>query len=116
MLITCSRALILVGSAGLIALGLFLVTSAGLPLMGLLTAGLGAVGVLAVFIERMRYRADLEEPSAPRGGPAGGVPPDEPLEPRFRPTSEVFVDPSTGRRMRVHADPSTGERRYRAEG
>ncbi len=116
MLITCSRAFILVGSAGLIAIGLFLVTSVGLPLMGLLTAGLGAVGVLAVFIERMRYRADLEEGAVRRGGSPGSVPPDEPLEPRFRPTSEVFVDPSTARRMRVYADPSTGERRYRAEG
>lgn len=31
------------------------------------------------------------------------------------PTSEVFVDPSTGRRMRVWYDPATGDREYRAE-
>jgi hypothetical protein len=37
-------------------------------------------------------------------------------DPRFRPTSEVFRDPSTGERMQVFADESTGERRYRKAG
>jgi predicted negative regulator of RcsB-dependent stress response len=32
-----------------------------------------------------------------------------------QPTSEVFNDPDTGRRMRVWYDPSTGRREYRAE-
>lgn len=32
-----------------------------------------------------------------------------------QPTSEVFTDPDTGRRMRVWYDPSTGRREYRAE-
>ena len=32
-----------------------------------------------------------------------------------QPTSEVFIDPATGRRMRVWYDPSTGEREYRPE-
>jgi hypothetical protein len=32
-----------------------------------------------------------------------------------RPTEEVFVDPQTGKRMRVWYDPATGEREYRAE-
>lgn len=114
MLITCSRAVILVGSAALIALGLFLITSADVPLTGLFTVGLGALGILAVFIERMRYRSDVEE-RVPTSGSPGGIPADEPLEPRFRPTTEVFIDPSTARRMRVYADPATGERRYRAE-
>ena len=31
------------------------------------------------------------------------------------PTGEVFIDPATGRRMRVWYDPSTGDREYRAE-
>lgn len=31
------------------------------------------------------------------------------------PTSEVFIDPATGQRMRVWYDPATGEREYRAE-
>jgi hypothetical protein len=37
------------------------------------------------------------------------------MEPRFRPTDERFVDPTTGHRMRVYVDPRTGERRYLAE-
>jgi hypothetical protein len=31
------------------------------------------------------------------------------------PTTEVFIDPETGRRMRVWYDPSTGKRDYRPE-
>ncbi|HET9897376.1 MAG TPA: hypothetical protein VFQ44_20795 [Streptosporangiaceae bacterium] len=31
------------------------------------------------------------------------------------PTSEVFIDPATGQRMRVWYDPASGEREYRAE-
>lgn len=31
------------------------------------------------------------------------------------PTSEVFIDPSTGQRMRVWYNPASGEREYRAE-
>jgi hypothetical protein len=33
----------------------------------------------------------------------------------FKPTSEVFVDPTTGKRTRVYEDPSTGKRQYREE-
>lgn len=32
-----------------------------------------------------------------------------------QPTDEVFVDPQSGKRMRVWYDPSTGQRDYRAE-
>jgi len=32
-----------------------------------------------------------------------------------QPTGEVFIDPETGRRMRVWYDPSTGKREYRPE-
>ena len=32
-----------------------------------------------------------------------------------RPTDEVFIDPSSGQRMRVWYDPATGERDYRPE-
>ncbi len=48
-------------------------------------------------------------------GPGDGEPPDATLEPRFRPTDEVFMDPTSGRKMRVWLDPRSGERRYRAE-
>jgi hypothetical protein len=30
-----------------------------------------------------------------------------------QPTDEVFIDPGTGRQMRVWYDPSTGQREYR---
>jgi hypothetical protein len=33
----------------------------------------------------------------------------------FRPTDELFVDPTSGQRLRVYLDPATGERRYYAE-
>jgi hypothetical protein len=32
-----------------------------------------------------------------------------------QPTSEVFIDPETGRRTRVWYDPQTGQREYRPE-
>jgi hypothetical protein len=32
-----------------------------------------------------------------------------------QPTAEVFLDPETGRRMRVWYDPKTGQRDYRPE-
>ena len=32
-----------------------------------------------------------------------------------QPTSEAFIDPDTGRRMRVWYDPGTGQREYRPE-
>jgi hypothetical protein len=31
------------------------------------------------------------------------------------PTGEVFIDPESGRRMRVWYDPTTGQREYRPE-
>ncbi|TMC70864.1 MAG: hypothetical protein E6J13_08485 [Chloroflexi bacterium] len=33
----------------------------------------------------------------------------------FKPTGEVFKDPTTGKLTRVYEDPSTGKRRYREE-
>lgn len=32
-----------------------------------------------------------------------------------KPTDEIFIDPETGRRMRVWYDPGTGRRDYRPE-
>jgi hypothetical protein len=72
------------------------------------------LGVGALY-ERARYRSGADRDAPSPSGP-GGVPSTEPLEPRFRPTGELFVDPSSGRRMRVYVDGATGERRYRAEG
>lgn len=33
----------------------------------------------------------------------------------FKPTGEVFKDPSTGKLTRVYEDPKTGQRQYRDE-
>ena len=33
----------------------------------------------------------------------------------FRPTGEVFKDPTSGKMTRVYEDPSTGQRQYREE-
>ena len=40
-----------------------------------------------------------------RGGGAGS----------FKPTGEVFKDPTSGKMTRVYEDPSTGKREYREE-
>jgi hypothetical protein len=33
----------------------------------------------------------------------------------FKPTNEVFKDPTTGKMTRVYEDPTTGKRQYREE-
>jgi hypothetical protein len=74
----------------------------------------GAVLLIGVLIESSRYRSQAAEHAKLAPGPGGGE--TGPLEPRFSPTSEVFVDPTSDRRMRVYVDARTGERRYIAEG
>jgi disulfide bond formation protein DsbB len=76
---------------------------------------MGAVIVVAVALERQRYRSEAAELSNAPAGPGGGETAGAAVEPRFQPTAEVFVDPSSGHRMRVLVDPATGERRYVAE-
>ncbi len=85
--------------AGLLIAAGLLAMAVGQVLSGAWTLILGLVGVVAVVYERRRYGSE-------RGTDA---------EARFRATEEVFVDPSTGRRMRVHIDPQSGERRYLPE-
>lgn len=66
-------------------------------LVALVVVGLG---IAAAVLGWDRYR--------PRGrgpGPDSGA----------RPTNEVFIDPETGRRMRVWFDPATGTRDYRED-
>jgi hypothetical protein len=70
----------------------------------------GAVAIAAVVLERTRYRSLQAEATGAAHGPGGGEP--EPPEPRFRPTDERFVDPTTEVPMQVWLDPATGERRY----
>jgi hypothetical protein len=104
---------------GLAILGAILVlaglaaAATGAGLAGIWLTIVGVAMVVALLIERQRYRSDEADGAFEPHGPGGGEP--GPLEPRFRPTDEVFVDPTTQHRMRVHVDPRTGERRYVAE-
>ena len=96
--------------------GLVLIVSgSGLAIPGLQLVALGAFLVVIVAVERSRYRSEGAERSNDSPGPGGGEPSGSPLEPRFRPTGEVFIDPTSGHRMRVVVDPASGERRYIAE-
>lgn len=83
---------------------------------GLWTVGIGAFLVVVPLLERQRYRSEAAEKARETPGPGGGEASGGALEPRFRPTAEVFIDPTTGHRMRVLVDPRSGERRYVAEG
>jgi hypothetical protein len=98
--------LLLIGGASLLV--------SGLPegISGLWLIGLGAAGIIAVALERMRYGSEAEEIS---GGGSGTGLDVGPADPRFQPTDERFVDPTTRRRVRVWVDPATGERRYRSD-
>jgi hypothetical protein len=110
---------VLVGAFGLLLIvGGIAIMAVGGPGAGL-TAALtffipGAVLLVAVVIERTRYRSLHAERTGDLHGPGGGEP--HPPEPRFQPTGERFVDPTTHVAMRVWADPTTGERRYVPEG
>ena len=112
-----ARLLILGAGAAIAFLGLYLIALPGGPgsVVGIWAVILGLALILGALIERVRYRSDAVDRDAPPTPSAGGEPPNEPLEPRFRPTEEVFVDPTTRQRMRVWLDPVSGERRYIAE-
>jgi len=73
----------------------------------------GVILIVAALFERLRYRSLEADGPGDGFGPGGSEP--APPEPRFRPTDERFVDPTTGVQMRVFLDPATGERRYVAE-
>ncbi len=114
-----ARLVVIIGGVMLIALGLWIAGygndgDQGLVVVGLITAFFGVGCIVVLAFERMRYRSAAAE--IPRSaGPPGGEAPGEPLEARFQATSEVFVDPSSGKTMRVFADPATGERRYQVD-
>jgi hypothetical protein len=105
---------ILVGVLGALMIvgGLAAVASGDVP-DGLWVMVIGAVAIVAVALERSRYRSEAAERTAGDPGPGGGEP--STPAPPFIPTEERFVDPTTGRRLRVYVDPATGERRYFAE-
>lgn len=101
----------MLGGLGLITTGPALGLGGGLELVVI-----GGFLVVVVAIERQRYRSGAAELTNAVPGPGGGEPRDAPVDPRFRPSTERFVDPTTGAQMRVLVDPKTGERRYVAEG
>ena len=96
---------------GGVALGFFSRGALFIPAFWMIGAGI--VLVIVALVEITRYRSEPAEAARIPPGPGGGetVAP----EPRFQPTDELFVDPTTQQRMRVYADPRTGERRYVAE-
>jgi hypothetical protein len=98
LLILGGLGLLSVGGGGVLGSGLFYVIA-------------GVVVLIALAIERNRYRSEEAERSFESTGPGGGEPSGT-LDPRFRPTDESFIDPTTGVTMRVFVDPSSGERRY----
>ncbi len=94
--------------AGLAVLGV-----GGATVAGIETIVIASVMMVAAVLQRSGYRSEVAERSNEPPGPGGGE--SGPLDPRFAPTTEAFVDPTSHLLMRVHEDPKTGERRYRAE-
>jgi hypothetical protein len=112
---TVVRGLIVAAGVVLMLLGMATLAMPGVGVIGFLQLfGFGAFLVIVVAIERQRYRSEAAERSNGSPGPGGGEPAG-PLDPRFRPSNEVFIDPTTGVQMRVAIDPVSGERRYVAE-
>jgi len=96
-----------------IALGLSFFGGGGVLFGFWLVLG-GLALIVGVVIERTRYRSEAAELGSLAPGPGGGEP--ERPGPPFEATAEVFIDPTTNRRMRVYVDAATGDRRYVAEG
>ena len=114
MLSATARAVIIVAAA-LLALAGLGAASVGGGIGALWLTVTGVAIVVAVVVERERYRSEAADQPFEPIGPGGGEPRGA-IEARFRPTEELFVDPTTQHTMRVHVDPRTGERRYVAEG
>ena len=89
---------IALGAFGLLAaIGGIVAVSVGEPVPGAWAFVAGSVLLVAALFEVPRYRTDQETTR---------------IHDRFEPTDEVFVDPTTGERIRVWVDPKTGDRRY----
>lgn len=105
---------IAVGALGaLMMLGGLVALASGAVANGLWAILIGGAAIVAVALERSRYRSEAAERSTDQPGPGGGEP-SAPGAP-FRPTEERFVDPTSGRQLRVYVNPANGERRYYAE-
>ncbi len=106
------RLLVGIGGGILLGVGLLALLTGNPGFLSLIL--FGGIGLVVSLWERSRYRSGAAERQGAPAGPGGGEL-EERLDARFRPTDERFVDPSSGRIMRVFIDSSTGERRYRAE-
>ena len=104
------------GFGVLLFMGGLVALSAGGPatISGLWTVGLASAIMVAAVIQRSGYRSEAAERSNEAPGPGGGE--SGHMDPRFAPTTEVFIDPTSHLLMRAYEDPRTKERRYRAEG
>ena len=109
------RAVLLV-VGGLLVLGGFASMTLGgeYVLSGFWLVAMGGFLAVVAVLERQRYRSEAAERGMDPPGRGGGETAGQ-VEPRFRPTDEVFVDPTTHQRMRVLLDARTGERRYVAD-
>jgi hypothetical protein len=108
--------LVIVFGGLLVISGLVSVAAGGTTgVTGVWLVVVGLVLVVAAIVERLRYRSEDAERLSLPVGPGGGEPAGEPIDTRFERTDEVFVDPTSDRRMRVWLDRQSGERRYRAE-
>jgi hypothetical protein len=108
MVVAVVATLMLVAGLGAIAIG------GSIGVSGLWLVISGAVVLVALAIERNRYRSEDAERSFESVGAGGGEPPG-PRGARLQRTDETFVDPTSGIRMRVFVDRMTGERRYVAD-
>jgi hypothetical protein len=110
------RGLIVIVGGVMVFAGLAAVSEGGdAGITGLWLVVVGMVLIVVAILERLRYRSEVADRSGLPIGPGGGEPTAQPLEGRFRRTDEVFIDPTSDRRMRVWIDQASGERRYRAE-
>ena len=105
---------VIVGALGaLMIVGGVVALAVGVWPSGLWAILVGCVAIAAVVLERSRYQSEAAEGSAGDHGRGGGEL-SMPVAP-FRPTDELFVDQTSGHRLRVYLNPATGERRYFAE-
>ena len=112
-----ARLLVFALGLTLAVVGIVLIAANGpaLTITGVWLIGLGIVCMVATLIERVRYRSEATDRKGTPTGPGGGEPIGAKIEPRFRRSDEVFIDPTSSRTMRVWVDPGNGERRYVTE-
>lgn len=95
---------ILLGVVGGVSflLGVVLILAGGsAAAIGFWPVVIGLVLLIVALYERSRYRISPPQDATDAS--------------RFRPTEEVFTDPTTGQLTRVWFDAQTGEREYRPE-